>query len=74
MATLSSARLYSFHFFRCLAIETKEDPNNIKGAKAVLTVAKTIDWETFDTLYVTVNVEDKNTAVAYLDKKLSSGK
>lgn len=50
------------------------DPNNKKSAKAALTVAKLMDWETFDTLYVTVNVEDRNTDKAYLDKQFSSGK
>jgi hypothetical protein len=71
-----SAHLYHrlLYFCRCIAIETEVDPNNIKRAKALLRVAKEINWETFDTLYVAVQVEDNNTDERHLDKQSASGK
>lgn len=73
MCSLHSS-LRSPRSFRCITIETTVDPSNARSAKAILTVAKVLDWEAFDTLYVTVSVEDRKTNENYLDKKFSKGK
>jgi hypothetical protein len=39
----------------------------------VLRVAKVLDWEAFDTLYLTITVEDRKTEEDYQDLKYSSG-
>jgi len=70
----SSLHLSSFYFRSCIIIETKEDPDNKKSAKAVLKVNKELDWETYDTLYLIITVEDLNTNSDYTDKQSSSGK
>jgi hypothetical protein len=64
---------FALYIFRCITIATNEDTNDKKSAKAVLTVAKVLDWEAFDTLYLTIIVEDINTDKAFQDQKFSSG-
>jgi hypothetical protein len=58
---------------RCVDIETKKEAADSASAKAVLKVAKLLDWEAFDTLYLTVVVEDENTDEAYKDAQSASG-
>jgi hypothetical protein len=62
-----------YFVFRCITIQTDVDPNNNQNAKALLRVAKELDWEAFDTLYLTITVEDRNTVEAYQHLKSSSG-
>jgi hypothetical protein len=65
--------LSTLYFFRCITIETIEEPGSSESAKAVLRVAKELDWEAFDTLYLTITVEDRNTSESYQDLRFSSG-
>jgi hypothetical protein len=58
---------------RCVDIETKEEAADSTSARAVLRVAKLLDWEAFDTLYLNVVVEDKNTDPAYKNAQSSNG-
>ena len=67
--------MYSFtYFFSCLRIETVKDPANPNYAEAVLTVNKIIHWEVFDTLYVNISVDDKNTHQDYQQNRNAFGK
>jgi hypothetical protein len=66
--------VYSRIIFRCLKIDTVPDPENPKDVKAVLTVNGPIDWEVFDTLYVNIVAEDKNTHPDYEENRFSIGK
>ncbi|PNF25389.1 hypothetical protein B7P43_G09776 [Cryptotermes secundus] len=59
-------------FIECITIDTNEELGNSKSAKAVLRVAKELDWEAFDTLYLTITVEDRNTGKEYQDLRSSS--
>ena len=61
-------------FFRCLKIETVKDSENSNDARAVLKVDKIIHWEDFDTLYVNIIVEDRNTHLDYQQNRFASGK
>jgi hypothetical protein len=61
-------------FFSCLEIETITDPENPKYAEAVLKINRIIHWEVFDTLYVNIFVDDKNTHPDYQQNRNSSGK
>ncbi|XP_021930459.1 protocadherin Fat 4-like isoform X2 [Zootermopsis nevadensis] len=70
-AAKQGVQLDKDNFTECITIETTVDPSNARSAKAILTVAKVLDWEAFDTLYVTVSVEDRKTNENYLDKKFS---
>lgn len=59
-------------FIECFTIETNVEPDNSQSAKAVLRVAKELDWEAFDTLYLTITVADRNTDEPYQHLKSSS--
>jgi hypothetical protein len=61
------------YFCRCIDIDTNEENGDSHSAKAVLRVAKILDWEAFDTLYLSIVVEDTNTDEAYKDSRSSSG-
>lgn len=60
-------------FKDCLTIETVKDPANPNDAGAILKVNMEMDWETFDTLYVNINVDDKNTHPDYEENRNVNG-
>jgi hypothetical protein len=63
-----------YFFCSCLTIETSTDSGNPNEATAVLKVNNAFDREAFDTLYVNITVEDKNTLSAYQQNNKASGK
>jgi hypothetical protein len=67
-------RIFILVFFRCLKIETVKDPEHSKDVSAVLEVDMDIHWEDFDTLYVNISVEDRNTQQDYAQNRFSNGK
>jgi len=62
------------YFFSCLTIETVKVPEKPNDAEAVLKINKEIHWEVFDTLYVNIIVDDKNTDPDYQENRNASGK
>jgi hypothetical protein len=66
--------LSSYFFFRCLRIETVKVSEKSNNASAVLKVDKIIHWEDFDTLYVNISVDDRNTDPKYQQNRFASGK
>jgi hypothetical protein len=61
-------------FSSCLTIETIRDPDNPNEVEAVLKVNRIIHWEVFDTLYVNIIVEDRNTSTDYELNRNANGK